>query len=88
MNGTDTCFFPLIVTCKDKLNVLPLILSSDEIKNICIMMIHVSPVLALLICYLLIIAFVFLSRRAMLIICLILLTYLYCFDIVQREVHS
>ena len=68
--------------------MLLLILSSDEIKNICIMMIHVSPVLALLVCYLLIIAFVVLSRRAMMINCLILLTYVCCFDIVQREVHS
>jgi len=54
MNRTDTCFFPFIlVTSKDNLNVLPFILSSDEIKNICTMMFHVSAVLALLVCYLL-----------------------------------
>jgi hypothetical protein len=89
MNGTDTCFFPFIlVAYKDNLNVLPLILSSDEIKNMCIMMFHVSLVLALFVCYLLTIAFVVLSRKAMLIDCLILLTYMCCSDIVQCEVHS
>jgi hypothetical protein len=54
----------------------------------CIMMFHVSLVLALFVCYLLTIAFVVLSRKAMLIDCLILLTYMCCSDIVQCEVHS